>query len=318
MARILTLTLNPALDLTVQLGQLKVGEVNRSDAMLTHAAGKGLNVAQVLADLGHDLTVAGFLGLDNPQAFDALFARRGFVDEFVRVPGETRSNIKLAEADGCITDVNGPGLLVSEADQQRLFERLELIAPGFDALVVAGSLPRGVSPQWLQRLLVMLKAKGLKVALDSSGQALRAGLEAGPWLVKPNTEELSDALGVAVNSSREQADAAQRLQAQGIEHVVISQGADGVNWFGAQGALHAQPPKVTVASTVGAGDSLLAGMLHGLLSGHAPQQTLRTATAIAAMAVTQIGFGITDAVHLEQLANGVTVRNLTEQYPAQQ
>ncbi|WP_109511408.1 1-phosphofructokinase [Pseudomonas ovata] len=313
MARILTLTLNPALDLTVQLGQLRVGEVNRSDAMLTHAAGKGLNVAQVLADLGHELTVSGFLGLDNPQAFDALFAARGFVDAFIRVPGETRSNIKLAEADGCITDVNGPGLVISDADQQRLFERLEHLAPGFDAVVVAGSLPRGVSPQWLQRLLAMLKAHGLHVALDSSGQALRAGLEAGPWLVKPNTEELTDALGVPVDSVAEQADAARRLRAQGIEHVVISQGADGVNWFSAQGTWHAQPPKVTVASTVGAGDSLLAGMLHGLLSAHAPAQTLRTATAIAAMAVTQIGFGITDTAHLERLASGVTVRDLTEQ-----
>ena len=86
MARILTVTLNPALDLTVRLGQLAPGEVNRSPLMLTHAAGKGLNVAQVLADLGHTLTVSGFLGEDNAQAFDALFKRRGFVDAFIRVP----------------------------------------------------------------------------------------------------------------------------------------------------------------------------------------------------------------------------------------
>ena len=94
MAKILTLTLNPALDLTVQLDQLQVGQVNRSNAMLSHAAGKGLNVAQVLADLGHDLTVAGFLGVDNQQAFDSLFAHRQFVDEFIRVAGETRRDRK--------------------------------------------------------------------------------------------------------------------------------------------------------------------------------------------------------------------------------
>lgn len=109
MAKILTLTMNPALDLTLQLGQLELGQVNRSNAMLTHAAGKGLNVAQVLADLGHELTVAGFLGIDNQQAFEALFERRHFVDEFVRVPGETRSNIKMAESSGRITDLNGLG-----------------------------------------------------------------------------------------------------------------------------------------------------------------------------------------------------------------
>ena len=313
MARILTVTLNPALDLTVRLGQLAPGEVNRSPLMLTHAAGKGLNVAQVLADLGHTLTVSGFLGEDNAQAFDALFKRRGFVDAFIRVPGETRSNIKLAEDDGRVTDLNGPGPQVDAQAQQTLLDTLERIAPGHDAVVVAGSLPRGVSPQWLHDLLLGLKAQGLKVVLDTSGEALKQGLAAGPWLIKPNTEELSDALGRDISDLAAQVAAATALQAQGVEHVVISHGAEGVNWFSRGPALQALPPKVSVASTVGAGDSLLAGMLHGLLSADTPEQTLRTATAIAAMAVTQIGFGIGDTAQLAQLEQGVRVRPLTEQ-----
>ncbi|WP_260960372.1 1-phosphofructokinase [Pseudomonas citri] len=313
MARILTLTLNPALDLTVELARLEPGQVNRSDAMHAHAAGKGVNVAQVLADLGHTLTVSGFLGEDNAQVFETLFAQRGFVDAFIRVPGETRSNIKLAEQDGRITDLNGPGPVVDAAAQQALLERLDSIAPGHDAVVVAGSLPRGVSPQWLRALIMRLKKLGLNVALDTSGEALRVALAAGPWLIKPNTEELADALGCEVLGESAQAQAAQRLHAQGIEHVVISHGADGVNWFSVGAALHASPPKVSVASTVGAGDSLLAGMLHGLLSADTPQQTLRTATAIAAMAVTQIGFGIHDTALLASLEQGVRMRPLTEQ-----
>lgn len=313
MAKILTLTLNPALDLTVQLPRLEPGQVNRSDEMHTHAAGKGVNVAQVLADLGHQLTVSGFLGEDNLQAFETLFAKRGFVDAFIRVPGETRSNIKLAENDGRITDINGPGPMVNATAQQALLDRLEQIAPGHDAVVVAGSLPQGISPQWLQALIERLKNLGLNVALDSSGEALRAALKAGPWLIKPNTEELADALGCEVISVAAQAEAASRLYAQGIEHVVISHGADGVNWFSVGSAMHATPPKVSVVSTVGAGDSLLAGMLHGLLSADTPEQTLRTATAIAAMAVTQIGFGIGDVAQLARLEQGVRIRTLTEQ-----
>jgi len=311
MAKILTLTMNPALDLTVQLGPLQIGQVNRSDAMLSHAAGKGINVAQVLADLGHELTVAGFLGVDNQQPFETLFAKRGFVDEFVRVPGETRSNIKLAESSGRITDLNGPGPEVSLQAQQALAARVEQIAAGFDAVVVAGSLPRGVSAQWLKTLLLRLNAMGLKVALDTSGEALRAGLEASPWMIKPNTEELADALDAPIISIAAQAEAAADLRQRGIEHVVISQGSEGVHWFSSNVALQALPPKVTVASTVGAGDSLLAGMVHGLLSGHKPEQTLRTATAIAAMAVTQIGFGINDPAQLKRLESGVNVRVLT-------
>jgi 1-phosphofructokinase len=313
MAKILTLTMNPALDLTVQLGQLQVGQVNRSEAMLCHAAGKGLNVAQVLADLGHELTVAGFLGVDNQLPFETLFGQRGFVDEFVRVAGETRSNIKLAEHSGRITDLNGPGPEVSAEAQQALAARIEQIAPQFDLVVVAGSLPRGIDAQWLKALLLRLNAQGLKVALDTSGEALRVGLEASPWLIKPNTEELADALDAPIISIAAQAEAAAQLRQRGIEHVVISQGSEGVHWFSSNVALQALPPKVTVASTVGAGDSLLAGMVHGLLSGHAPEQALRIATAIAAMAVTQIGFGINDAAQLKRLASGVTVRPLTEQ-----
>ncbi|MDH0748371.1 1-phosphofructokinase [Pseudomonas sp. GD03842] len=313
MAKILTLTMNPALDLTVQLGPLQVGQVNRSECMLSHAAGKGLNVAQVLADLGHELTVAGFLGVDNQQPFEALFARRGFVDEFVRVPGETRSNIKLAERSGRITDLNGPGPQVDVQAQQALAARVEQLAGGFDAVVVAGSLPRGVDPQWLKTLLLALTRKGLKVALDTSGAALRAGLEASPWLIKPNTEELADALDAPIISIEAQAEVAAALHQRGIEHVVISQGSEGVHWFSADVALQALPPKVSVASTVGAGDSLLAGMVHGLLSGHAPEQVLRTATAIAAMAVTQIGFGINDATQLKRLQAGVDVRAMNRQ-----
>lgn len=313
MAKILTLTLNPALDLTVRLARLEPGAVNRSETLLTHAAGKGVNVAQVLADLGHEVTVGGFLGEDNPQAFDALIARRGFADAFIRVPGETRSNIKIAEQDGRVTDINAPGPQVSEQAQLALLNQLTLIAPGHAAVVVAGSLPRGVSAQWFQSLLVHLKSLGLKVALDTSGEALRAGIKAGPWLIKPNTEELAEALDCATDSIAQQAQAAERLHAQGVEHVVVSHGADGVNWFSPGTALHATPPKVSVASTVGAGDSLLAGMLHGLLSFDLPETTLRRATAIAAMAVTQIGFGISDDAQLARLESGVHVRTLTEQ-----
>ena len=313
MARILTLTLNPALDLTVETDGLELGEVNRSHALHRHAAGKGLNVAQVLADLGHQVTVSGFLGEANAQPFEELFAKRGFTDAFIRVPGETRSNIKLAERSGRVTDVNGPGPVVDDQAQAALLARLQDIAPGHDSVVVAGSLPRGVSPQWFQALLEQLAQLGLKVALDTSGAALRAGLQTRPWLVKPNTHELGEVLGSSVETPAEQAVAARRLLADGVANVVISQGERGVNWFADDLALQALPPTVDVASTVGAGDSLLAGLVHGLLSQKTPEHSLRTATAIAAMAVTQIGFGISDVAHLARLESGVSVRPLTEQ-----
>lgn len=312
MARVLTVTLNPALDLTVQLPALRLGQVNRSESLQVHAAGKGLNVAQVLADLGHQLTVTGFLGEGNPQAFEQLFVTRGFADEFVRVPGDTRSNIKLAEADGQVTDINGQGLMVSEAHCAELLTRLQRLAPAHDVVVVAGSLPRGIDSKWFVHLLQALKRLGVRVALDTSGAALRDGLTATPWLIKPNEEELAEARGVELNESAALTAEARRLQAEGIEHVVISQGANGVSWFSPGATLHANPPKVQVVSTVGAGDSLLAGMLHGLLEGWPAERTLTQATAIAAQAVGQVGFGITDTAELAELEAAVRLQSLSQ------
>lgn len=311
MARVLTVTLNPALDLTVQLPALHLGEVNRSDNLQAHAAGKGLNVAQVLADLGHQLTVTGFLGEANAQPFEQLFAARGFADEFVRVAGETRSNIKLAEADGRITDINGPGLEVGAAQREELLARLERLVPGHELVVVAGSLPRGVEVPWFVELLQRLARLGARVALDTSGAALREGLALSPWLIKPNEEELAQASGLDPADARALADEARRLNAR-IEHVVMSQGAEGVSWFAPAAAWHAQPPKVRVVSTVGAGDSLLAGMLHGLLAGWPAERTLAHATAIAAQAVGQVGFGITDRAQLAELEAAVRLQPLSQ------
>lgn len=310
MARILTLTLNPALDLSVRLDALQPGALNRSLGLVSHAAGKGLNVAQVLADLGHKVTVGGFLGAANAAPFEALCDRRGLRDAFVRVPGETRSNIKLAERDGRITDINGPGLQVGAEQQAELLEQLERIAAGHDALVVAGSLPPGVSPEWFAALLRRLQGFGLPLALDSSGAALRAGLALAPWLIKPNEEELAEACGLAEASAAAIEQAARQLHGQGIEHVLLSRGAEGVCWFGPDFALRARPPRVEVVSTVGAGDSLLAASLHGLLSGWPAERSLRLATAVAAQAVTQLGFGIHDREQLARLEAGVRIESL--------
>ncbi|TCD22974.1 1-phosphofructokinase [Pseudomonas sp. IC_126] len=312
MARVLTVTLNPALDLTVQLPSLRLGEVNRSESVQVHAAGKGLNVAQVLADLGHQLTVTGFLGADNPQAFEQLFEARGFADEFVRVAGETRSNIKLAEAGGQITDINSPGLMIAETERVELLARLKRLAPVHDLVVVAGSLPRGVQVEWFVELLQALKQLGARVALDTSGAALRAGLATAPWLIKPNEEELAEARGMQTADAPALAREAWRLQVEGVEHVVVSQGSEGVSWFAPGAGLHACPPRVQVVSTVGAGDSLLAGMLHGLLENWPAERTLRHATAIAAQAVGQIGFGITGTAQLAELEAAVRLQPLSQ------
>lgn len=146
MARVLCITLNPALDLAFNLDALVLGSVNRPTWAQLEAAGKGVNVARVLAGLGHDVTVSGFLGSDNDAPFQLAFAKHALADAFVRVPGETRINAKIAEQSGRVTDINGPGMPIDAKHLQALIDTLDgelASAMPPQAVVVAGSLPPG-------------------------------------------------------------------------------------------------------------------------------------------------------------------------------
>lgn len=310
MAKVLTITLNPAIDVTIQLDELQIGQVNRQESVEIHAAGKGLNIAQVLKDLGHEVVVSGFLGTMNKQIFDEHFKKSQFQPEFIYIEGETRQNIKIAEHSGRMTDLNGKGFLVSELDKKNLFQKIEMILPQIDVVAIAGSLPQGFNVDELQQLIKFIQGQGKKVALDTSGKALVAAIECQPWMIKPNTDELVESYQLPAATYSEQKKLFENLAK--IEHVVISMGEDGVNWLHDSHPLHAKAPKVIVKSTVGAGDSLLAGMIHGLINGFSAEETLKTATAIASHAVTQIGFRIPNAEKLNQLKAQTTINSLSE------
>ncbi|MCU4529457.1 1-phosphofructokinase [Acinetobacter sp. P1(2023)] len=310
MAKVLTITLNPAIDVTIQLNELQIGQVNRQESVEIHAAGKGLNIAQVLKDLGHEVIVSGFLGTMNKQIFDEHFKKVQFQPEFIYIEGETRQNIKIAEHSGRMTDLNGKGFLVSELDKKNLFQKIEMILPQIDVVAIAGSLPQGFNVDELQQLIKFIQGQGKKVALDTSGKALVAAIECQPWMIKPNTDELVESYQLPAATYSEQKKLFENLAK--IEHVVISMGEDGVNWLHDSHPLHAKAPKVIVKSTVGAGDSLLAGMIHGLINGFSAEETLKTATAIASHAVTQIGFRIPNAEKLNQLKAQTTINSLSE------
>lgn len=310
MAKILTITLNPAIDVTIELNELRLGEVNRQDHVQLHAAGKGLNVAQVLHDLGHDVVVSGFLGRGNCEIFDQHFHHMQFDNQFIYIDGETRQNIKIAESSGRMTDINGKGFVISEQDKTALFAQIEECSVDINYVVIAGSLPQGFSIDDLKSLILLLKKLNKKVAIDTSGKALVAAIAMNPWLIKPNTDELEESFGKNVEQFSAQIELLEQLDSQ-IDHVVISMGEHGVNWLNSVKSLQAQPPRVTVKSTVGAGDSLLAGMVHGLVSHFTPEETLVTATAIASHAVSQVGFRIPAQDKLAHLKQQTTIKPLS-------
>lgn len=308
--KVVTVTLNPALDLTGSIEMLSAGAVNLVSSSNLHAAGKGVNVAKVLSELGANVTVTGFLGKENPELFHQLFHQIGVTDRFVEVEGATRINVKLVEKNEQVTDINFPGVTVSQNDIARFEETLYALAEDHEFFVFAGSLPGGVSPELCASWISELRKRGKKVLFDSSKAALRAGIDAQPWLIKPNDEELSDFIGTKLSSAEECKSAAQSLSSKGIDNIVVSMGKDGVMWLHDGEWISAQPPKMKVVSTVGAGDTLVAGLCWGHMQ-ELPKETLiRFATALSALAVSQVGVGLTSQQELDEIKSKTQVQAL--------
>ncbi|MCK3658012.1 1-phosphofructokinase [Pasteurellaceae bacterium Pebbles2] len=311
MSKVLTITLNAAYDLVGRLARIELGEVNQVETLGLFPAGKGINVAKVLRDLGVDVAVGGFLGQDNVGDFEHLFQQIGLQDRFQRVEGKTRINVKITETEADVTDLNFLGYQITPQDWAEFVEKSLAYCQQFDIIAVCGSLPRGVSPVQFADWLRQLGNVGVKVVLDSSNAALTEGLKANPWLVKPNHRELEAWIGHSLSSQSEIIAAAQKLRAQGIANVIISMGAQGSLWLSEQGILQAQPPKCeNVVSTVGAGDSMVAGLIYGIVNQLPTAKTLEFATAVSAFAVSQSNVGVPDLRLLDPILQQVKINQI--------
>ena len=308
MASVVTITLNSAYDLVGRLNRIQLGEVNTVETLGLFPAGKGINVAKVLKDLGVDVAVGGFLGKDNSADFEQMFNKHGLEDKCHRVDGKTRINVKITETEADVTDLNFLGYQISPQVWQQFVTDSLAYCLDYDIVAVCGSLPRGVSPELFSDWLNQLHQAGVKVVLDSSNAALTAGLKAKPWLVKPNHRELEAWVGHPLNRLDEIIEAAQQLKAQGIENVIISMGAKGSLWINNEGVLKAEPPKCeNVVSTVGAGDSMVAGLIYGFEKGLSKAETLAFATAVSAFAVSQSNVGVSDLSLLTPILEKVQI-----------
>lgn len=315
--RVVTLTLNPALDLTVRADRWQRGEVNAGQDLHQTAGGKGVNVASILADWSRtgpgetlSVTATGLLGQDNAAPFEALLRDKGVTDAFVRVPGATRVGIKLVDgAAQETTDINLPGLSATPDTLTQLGAVLTRLGADADVVVLAGSLPPGVPADHYATLTAGLRRAGVFVALDTSGPALNAALAAPvlPDLIKPNIHELEAALGRRLQGDAEILAAARTLLERGARIVAVSQGERGALIVTDAGAVFARPPRVTVVSTVGAGDAMVAGLVSAHISGLSPEDAARRATSFSAGSITRLGPHLPDPAALVALAAQVEV-----------
>ncbi|HEX9784450.1 MAG TPA: 1-phosphofructokinase family hexose kinase [Opitutaceae bacterium] len=310
---VLSVTLNPAIDETAFVDKLTPGTVHRATSFHRQAGGKGINVAAMLADAGHRVAVTGFLGVENPRVFELFFRDRGLQDLFIRLPGATRTGIKLVEAaTHQTTDVNLPGLEPSAADLESVGEVLTRHASSDTWVVISGSLPPGVEPGHLRALVGGARGAGARVAVDTSGPALRATVEAGVDFLKPNRAELAELTGRNIDGFADALEAATDLRRQGVAHVVVSLGHEGALFLNAERNLIAGAPSVEVVSTVGAGDALLAGYLSGLLRRQPAEERARTATVFAWCALESLDRALVSEVERAARAARISLQPLPE------
>lgn len=312
---VVTVTLNPAIDQTVTIHNFAAGEVNRVEQLQQHPGGKGVNVAAVLADAGRRVAVTGWLGRANSALFEALFEQKRIADHFVRIGGQTRVGIKIIDpAQQQTTDINFPGQPPAPDDLAALRARLADLES--DWVVLAGSLPPGVAPAIYRELAEELRARGRRVALDTSGPALHAAVAAAPQILKPNLHELEQLVGAALPDQAAVVAAARGLLARGVGLVIVSMGARGACFVSGEQVVLARPPQVAVTSTVGAGDAMVAGAVAAQLGGLALPDCARLATAYALDAITRVGAGLSAPESIRALAAQVALEQVAPDQPA--
>lgn len=299
-----TVTLNPSLDYYLSLPALRPGALHRAEQPRLLAGGKGVNVALVLSRLGFPARALGLTAGHTGALLCAMLRDAGLDTDFVHLPdGMTRLNVKVSAQEE--TELNGPGPDVSPEAFDRLLDKLDALGSG-DILVLSGSAPACLPDDAYRRLAQRAQARGAVVAADTSGRRLMDVLSCRPFLIKPNADELSELSGEAADTAAQCIAQARWLQTQGARNVLVSRGAQGAVLVTEDGAvLTGQAPQGKVHSTVGAGDSMLAGFLAGWQDGGGYAAALRL--GLAAGSATAFCDGLAGRSEIERLLPAVQV-----------
>ena len=308
---IYTVTLNPALDKTVQIPSFRLGEVNRISAMRTDPGGKGINVSKVLRELGEPSVAAAILGGAAGRKIESALRALGIEGMYLFTGHETRTNLKIVDPTlHTNTDVNEPGAPADEAVLSKLLTQLtDRLRPG-DLVVLSGKAPAGAPDTLYRDWILACRAAGAAVYNDAEGELLRQGVTAGPALIKPNQAELSGVMGRPLTTEDETIRAAQELLAQGVGCVAVTMGAGGALLCWEDCVLRCESPRVPVGSTVGAGDSVVAALAYAQQRQLSREATARLAMATGAANVMCSGTQAARLGDIEQLLPQVRVTRL--------
>lgn len=287
---IVTVTMNPAIDKTVEIHQLIKGGLTKVLSVAEDAGGKGINVSKTIKELGGITIATGFLGGGAGAAILKQLEMLGIKSDFVNVSSSTRTNMKIAEANGIVTELNEIGPVISKAELQMLLDKLDFYASEEAIFVISGSVPLGIPTNIYGQIIKMLHSKGSQVFLDASGELLEQAIEEKPDFIKPNIFELKEYFRIEGDLSLEKTVAlGKKILCMGIPYVAISLGQDGAIFINHTKVYWCKALPVLVKSTVGAGDGMMAAFTYGISQKMNFEDCVAFAVATATGAVTTEG-----------------------------
>lgn len=260
---IYTLTLNPALDRTLIVENLRFEDANRVKQELRYAGGKGIDVSRVINELGSESIALGFVGGYDGMELEGRLINEGINCDFVKIAEETRINVFIKkEKEGKRTSLHAKGPEISPSELATLYNKIKNLKPSPSWFIMSGSLPLGLSDNIYAQFTNLMRNKGIKVFLDSDGIPFKKGIKAIPFAIKPNLFELERLSGKKFKSRKEMITFGKKLVEKGIGFVLISAAEKGILLISKDTILKATPPKVKVKSTIGAGDASVAGFIY--------------------------------------------------------
>lgn len=310
---IVTVTMNPAIDKTVEIDTLCPGGLNRIQRVEYDAGGKGINVSKTIKELGGESIAVGFLGGNSGRTIENVLNQKGIRNDFVWVDQETRTNTKVFEKSGELTELNEPGPVISPEQSQELLDKISAYASEGTLVILAGSIPSGVDSDIYAQIIRMVHEKGGKVLLDADGKLFREALEAVPDIIKPNRVELEEYMGIDYRASeKELLDAAEKFLESGIETIAVSMGKSGAMFV--RDGYQVKCPALSVKShsTVGAGDAMVAALAYAWDQKLGSEDTVKLCMAASAGAVTTVGTKPPSREVVDELINRVVIQRAGE------
>ncbi len=299
---IVTITLNPSLDITITVDGLAVDETNRWTHSRLYAGGKGIDVSRAIHEMGGRSVAYGFIGGSPGRQVEILLDKEGVPFSFTPIERDTRTNFIITDTKTSQqTRIDAPGPRISREEFERFQNKLRQIHPKPDMIVVGGSVPRGVPGNIYYDFIMEAKDYKVRCSLDSDGQWLEEGIKAKPYLIKPNVREAEALLKTELSTEEVIIDAVLNLVETGIEVVVISRGKGGLIAATKRRIVKAVPPEVKVKSAVGAGDCTIAGLALKLVHEEPLIEACRLAVAMGTAAVLTPGTELCHRADVERL-----------------